>query len=378
MRIAIDASSVPAKPAGAGMYAIQLVRALAARGRGDGYALFTHSPALDEIVGGRRDWRIERVHAGSRPLRLAWEQVMLPGAIERLRIDVLHSTHHTLPLRPVRARRVVTVHDLTFFRLPARYPPARRLYMQALTRLSVRAADAVIVPSEIVRLDVLRLFDLPEERVVAIHEAAAPGYAPMDREAAAATAARYGLRAPYVLSVGSSEPGKNRGRLFRALSQLRAEGHECTLAVVGQAAWGRDAEERAVESLGLGDAVRFLGYVPQSDMTALYNAATAFVFPSLYEGFGLPVIEAMACGVPVLTSNVSATAEVAGDAALLVNPRSVEEVRDGLRRLLTEPALRDDLGARGSARAAQFSWARAAEETYAVYRRLVEARPARA
>jgi len=374
MRIAIDASSVPARPAGAGVYAIELVRALAAREpRHDGFALFASGRWPRDIVGGRRDWRLEPAPR-SRARRLAWEQAVLPQRLAKLGIDALHSTHHTLPLRLTRVARIVTVHDVTFFRIPERYPLARRLYMQAMTRLSARVADAIIVPSATVRDDVVATLRVSRERVHVVYEAASASYVPVAPDEARAVATRYGLEPPYVLSVGSREPGKNRVRLFEALARLRAEGCDARVAVAGQPAWGAANEDEVVRRLGLRDAVRFLGYVPAADIPALYSAATAFVFPSLYEGFGLPVIEAMACGTPVLTSRVSATAEVAGDAALLVDPLSVDEIVGGLRRLLTDAVERARLRERGLVRAAQFSWARAAEETHMVYREAAERR----
>ncbi len=377
MRVAIDATSMPPQPAGAAVYAIELVRALADADRHDGYALYVRGDVLDGAVAGRRNWRIERVAAGSRPARLLWEQARLPRSLARLDIDVLHSTHHTLPLAGVRCKRVVTIHDVTFLRLPQRYPLARRLYMQVLTRLSARVADAVIVPSNVVRDDVRRLLHVPEEKIATVYEAAGAQYAPMEREAALAVARTYGVEPPYVLSVGSLEPGKNRARLFRAMRQLRDEGIEYRLAVVGQRAWGYEGELALIDELGMAGRVILPGYVKAEHLPALYAAADAFAFPSLYEGFGLPVLEAMACGTPVLTSRVSATAEVAGDAALLVDPQSVDAIRDGLRRLLVDRDLRAEYARRGLERAAQFSWARAADETRAVYHRVASGgRPA--
>lgn len=368
MRIAIDATSIPPNPAGAGVYAIELVRALAERDRRDGYALFARTDALDEPIAGHRNWHVEKVTA-SRPRRLAWEQIRLPGRLSALAIDVLHSTHHTLPLRPVRSRRVVTVHDVTFLRIPERYPPARRLYFGAITRLSAKVADAIIVPSESVRADVVRTLGTDPGKMHVVYEAAGPPYRPIDAEIAAKVAEKYLLEPGYVLSVGSLEPGKNRARLFRALKALRDEGVHAHLAIVGQPAWKYEDEAALVDELGMGDRIHYLGYVPTSDLPALYNAASVFAFPSLYEGFGLPVIEAMACGVPVVTSEISATAEVSGDAALLIDPQDVEAIRGVLRALLTDPLQRDSYGRRGLARAAEFSWRRAADETHTVYQR---------
>jgi glycosyltransferase involved in cell wall biosynthesis len=268
----------------------------------------------------------------------------------------------------MRAKRVVTFHDVTFFRMPERYPPARRLYFRTMTRLSARVADAIIVPSTTVRDDTAAVLSAPMKKLHVVYEAAAARYRPIPADEAGSVARRYGIEGPYVLSVGSLEPGKNRARLIRAVRDARDAGVDVTLAVAGQPAWRHEAEHDLADQVGIGDRVRWLGYVPPDDLPALYSGAAVFAFPSLYEGFGLPVLEAMACGTPVLTSDVSATAEVAGDAALLVNPRSVTAISEGLRRLLEDDALRAQLRARGLARAAEFSWRRAAEETYAVYR----------
>lgn len=374
MRIAIDATSVPPSPAGAGVYAIELVRAMAQRDAHDGYAVFTRGAWFDEAAAGKRNWRIEHVDAASRERRLWWEQTRLPGALARIGVDVLHSTHHTLPLRPMRARRVVTVHDLTFLRIPERYPPARRLYMQTMTRLAARVADAIIVPSMTVRGDVIELLHADAAKVHVVYEAAGEQYRPLDREASMEVARRCGVDRPFVLSVGSREPGKNRARLIRAMHELRGEGIDRALLVVGQKAWKFEEELTLVRELGMGDRVIFAGYVAAEDLPALYAAADLFAFPSLYEGFGVPVLEAMACGAPVVTSNVSATAEVAGEAALLVDPLSVASIRDGLRSLLSDGALRSRLSRRGMERAARFSWRRAADETHAVYEGVMERR----
>jgi glycosyltransferase involved in cell wall biosynthesis len=287
--------------------------------------------------------------------------------LARLGIDVLHSTHHTLPLRPMRARRVVTVHDLTFMRIPERYPAARRVYMTASTKAAVRVADAVIVPSNAVRDDVLSMLPVAPSRVHVVYEAAAERFRPRGREASMSMAVKYGMSRPFVLSVGSLEPGKNRARLIRAMHALRQEGIDRMLLVVGQPAWKHEGDRALVEELDMDDRVVYAGYVPDDELPALYSACEVFAFPSLYEGFGVPVLEAMACGAPVLTSNASATAEVAADAALLVDPMSVKSIRDGLRALLTDAALRESYVRRGLERDAQFSWRRAADETYAVY-----------
>jgi glycosyltransferase involved in cell wall biosynthesis len=243
--------------------------------------------------------------------------------------------------------------------------------MQATTRAAVHVADAIIVPSNAVRDDVLRMLRVPAKKVHVVYEAAGAQYRPIDREAAMAIARRHGIDRPFVLSVGSLEPGKNRGRLLRAMHELRRQSIDRALLIVGQKAWKYDDDFALVRKLGMDDRVVFAGYVPAVDLPALYSACDAFAFPSLYEGFGVPVLEAMACGAPVLTSDVSATAEVAGEAALLVDPHSVGAIRDGLRVLLTDNAARARYSRRGLERAAAFSWRRAADETHVVYEQVM-------
>jgi glycosyltransferase involved in cell wall biosynthesis len=215
------------------------------------------------------------------------------------------------------------------------------------------------------------MLGVPTDKIAVVHEAAGDQYRPVEPTVALETARRYGIDGRYVLSVGSLEPGKNRARLIRAMRLLRDEGVDATLVIVGQRAWKYEDDLELIADLDMRDRVIMPGYVAAEDLPALYSRATVVALPSLYEGFGLPVIEAMACGAPVLTSNVSATAEVAGDAALLVNPHSLDAIRDGLRSLLSVPDLRGDLSKRGLARAAEFSWARAADETHVVYERVV-------
>jgi len=369
LRIAIDASAVPQRMAGAAVYTYQLVRALAALPGDQRLVVFARPGLFDDLAGDRL--RVEHVRPMGRAMRLGWEQALLPLQLRRERIDVLHSPHHHTPvaarLASGRLRRVVTFHDVTFLLLPERYPLIRRLYMSSVTRASARAADAFIAPSQAVRNDVVRKLGLPADRVSVIPEAAAPAYAPADGAAMASLRQRYGLPNRYLLSVGSLEPGKNRARLIEAYARLHHEGIDVPLMVAGQRAWNYEGDFELVRRLGLDQQVRFLGYVPDEDLPALYSGALLLAFPSLYEGFGLPVLEAMACGTPVLTSNVSATAEVAGDAALLVDPRSVDALTSALGRLLTDDALRAELRRRGLARAAEFSWERTARETLTVY-----------
>ena len=368
MRIAIDATAIPRLMAGAGVYTYQLVRALAALEADHDYVVFAHSDAFDELARQQPRLRVVHVRAPSRAERLLWEQLVLPVRLRRLGIDVLHSPHHTTPALPLPCPRVVTLHDVTFFLLPQRYPPTRRLYFQAITRAAARLAQAIITPSDAVKRDVVRVLGVPQERITAIAEAPAPEFAPLeDADALGRIRWRYKLPSRYILSVGNLEPGKNRSRLIAAFSRLQERGLQHHLVIAGQRAWRYESDLALVRRLRLDDAVHFLGYVDGADMPGLYSGADLLAFPSLYEGFGLPVLEAMACGTPVVTSSVSALPEVAGDAALLVDPKDVAALTEAMERALADEALRADLRARGIQRAREFSWEKAARETVEVY-----------
>ena len=367
--IAIDATSVPARPAGAGRYTLSLVRALARVDRDHDYVVFARSHSLDELNDLGPAFTVVDIGDLSRGRRYVWEQTGLPLALRRRRAALLHSPHHTLPLLSP-CPRVVTVHDVTFFLLPERYPRGRRLFFQAATARSVRGADAVIVPSHSAAADLQRVLHPPPWRVHVTHEGVDTAFRPVDPAEAAAVAERYGLPPGYVLSLGTREPGKNRSTLLRALHLLIEAGRDVHLAVVGQSGWG-EGDADAAAALGLARRVHFTGYVDQADLPALYAGASGFVFPSLHEGFGLPVLEAMACGTPVVTSNTSSLPEVAGDAALLVEPTDAAAIAEAVGRVLDAPDLARQLTGAGRERASGFTWDACAAATLQVYRHVL-------
>ncbi len=300
--------------------------------------------------------------------RLIWSLWHTPRDLRRRPVDVFHGvTGFELPGRGPWAL-VTTVHDLVPFRLPGLVPARHRWAVRCLLGGALRRASRVIAVSETTRGELLARYRLPPTRVVVVPEAAAPHFVPPLPPALAAARARYGLARPYVLFVGVLEPKKNLDVLLDAVALLRrarAWG-ETELVVVGAPGWGPDPARRA-HALGLDGAVRFVGAAPDADLPALYGGALAFAFPSLWEGFGLPALEAMAAGAPVVASNRGALPEVTAGAALLVDPAPAP-LADALARLLAEPALRERLRAAGLARAAEFSWERTARETLAVYR----------
>ncbi len=372
LRVAVDCSAVPARAAGAGVYTVELVRALAATPGDHELVVFARPDLFPELIG-RAGVTIVPTKPRSRTARLAWEQTRLPSELRRRDVDILHSPHHHTPtLRRARGlRRVVTIHDVTFLLIPARYPRVRRWYMTLLTRAAARVADAIVVPSQAVRRDVVEHLGVPASRVTVIPEAAGAAFGPEVDAADPERRRHHEVDGRYVLSVGSLEPGKNRGRLFEAFARVRRDGYDGQLVVVGQRAWRFRDELAALDRLGLGPHVRLLGYVPDEDLAALYRGAELLAFPSLYEGFGLPVLEAMASGTPVVTSRGSALEEIAGDGAVLVDPLDVTELADAMARVLSDHAWRDTLRTRGLARAGEYSWSRTATETLGVYERVL-------
>ena len=265
---------------------------------------------------------------------------------------------------------MLTVHDLIFRRYPAHHKRLNRWYLNATMPLFCRRAGHIIAVSEQSKRDVIEAYGIPPEKITVIYEAADPRFCPQPAETVAAVRARYGLPERYLLFVGTIEPRKNLGRVLTAFERLHAEGLTDALVIVGKRGWLYDDFFARLEGSPAKQAVIFPGFVPDADLPAVYAGAQALAFPSEFEGFGLPVLEAMACGTPVVCSNTSSLPEVTGDAALLVDPLDVDALTEALRRVLSEPSLAADLRARGLAQAARFSWARAAEETLAVYRRL--------
>ncbi len=298
------------------------------------------------------------------------QQWVIPRLLRQLQADLYHSAYYLMPYAPG-VPTLLTLYDL----IPIYFPEhstlrARRLF-RLTTTLALRAARYALAISEATRRDFLERFAASSERVMAIPLAADPRFVPQPPDVVAALRARYRLPEKFVLYVGSNKPHKNLTRLVEAWAAVQAEAPDYTLVIAG--AWlpqHPEPQERA-GALQIANRIRWLGPLPDSDLPALYTAADVFVFPSLYEGFGLPVIEALACGTPVACANTSSLPEVAGNVAVLFDPLQVESIAAALRQLLHDEPLRAELRRRGPAQAARFSWVRTAQETLAVYRRVV-------
>jgi glycosyltransferase involved in cell wall biosynthesis len=301
----------------------------------------------------------------------ARQQLALPALARRLNLDLLHSPYYIRPYFGLPCPSVVTIHDLIGWHFPHTLSWRGRLFYRLSMTLAVRTATIVITVSESARADLSHIYGLRPSQLAVTLEAGERHFQPQPPELVTELRTRYNLPASYVLYLGSAKPHKNLVRLVRAWARVVESGASAgvQLVLAGHAA-GPDPElNHLIATRRLAPHLRFLPNLADSDLPALYSGATIFVFPSYYEGFGLPPLEAMACGAPVLCAHAASLPEVVGEAALTVDPFSVIEIADGLSRLLGNPLLRRDLRTRGLARARSFSWRRTALATLAAYER---------
>src|SRR5215210_7638340 len=365
MRIAIDARKL--RDYGIGTYVRNLLRNLARIDRSTEYVLFTR-PADVELGSELGDnFRTVVERAGAYSVR---EQVSIPMDLRREGIDLFHAPHYVLPpLTPCKS--VVTIHDCIHLRFP-QYLPNRFAYAYARSSLwiATHRARRVLTVSEASKRDILEYFHVPESKIDVIYNAMDDrlGEAPTPEEMRNVRE-RYQLNDPFVLYAGNIKPHKNLERLIEAFHALRKGGVEhVKLLIIGDEISKYATLRRAVHRYKLHKHVRFFGFVPDRTLAVLYRLARVFVFPSLYEGFGLPPLEAMASGTPVVTSNVSSLPEVVGDAAMLVDPYHAETIADGISTVLRSTHLREEMRRRGLERVKNYSWARSVKRTHEIYR----------
>jgi glycosyltransferase involved in cell wall biosynthesis len=306
--------------------------------------------------------------------RIAWEQLVLPWSLLHDDADLIHSPAYSTPiLSPVPA--VVTVHDMSFFRMPETLPDSKGRYLRAATRVAIRLAAAVIAVSEFTKSELVEVLGIDPGRVFVVPNGVSQEFRPAGSDDVDAFVGSADLPRPYILSVGTIEPRKNLGTLLTAYSELIGRVPDApALVVAGAPGWGRSDLGAPIEALGLQDRVHVVGHVPSEQLPLLYSGADLFVFPSRYEGFGLPVVEAMACGTPVVASRASSISEVAGDAAALVEPDDVPGWVVEMQSLLASRERALDATVRGAIRASEFTWHRAAQRTLEVYRHVIRTR----
>jgi glycosyltransferase involved in cell wall biosynthesis len=305
----------------------------------------------------------------TRPLvRIAWEQLVLPWQARKHRVDVLHCPAYVAPLVGG-TNAVVTFHDLSYFFLPEAFNRGNRAYLQVFSRLTARRAKRFIAVSESTRGDLVRRLGVNADRIDVVYNGVDARFRREDSSVVEAFRWTHGLPDRFVLYLGTLEPRKNVATLLRAYAHARHRGVTEPLVIAGGRGWGDLALGQLAIHLGIASWIRWVGFAPMDEQPLWYNAATLFAYPSLYEGFGLPALEAMACGTPVIASNRSSLPEVVGDAGALVDPADSEAWGDRLYSLLNDDDCLADLARRGVERAARFNWNVAAQSTMSTYRR---------
>ena len=367
MKIGLITDTIDDRSAGVGTYARGLARALPEVS--DHEITFVHREPHEFYRGAP-----EIVYPGWGN-KFVRKQVLMRGVLNSAGFDLVHETFHFPPFfGSARFTKIMTIHDVTPFVLTRRNMNLQKwLWHRLFVPPLARRAHHVLTDSHHSKEDIVRILRLPPEKVSAVHLAAEPCFYPREREEIERVRAHYQLPKRFLLFVGTIEPRKNLVRLVRAFERAAGRMGDTALVIAGPLGWRYRPILQAVQRSPARERILMPGRIAQEDLPALYSAAVAFVYPSYYEGFGLPPLEAMQCGCPVVTSNVSSLPEVVGDAALTVNPTSVEELATALERILQDDQLRLGLHERGLQRASQFSWERCAKETLTVYERVAAA-----
>jgi glycosyltransferase involved in cell wall biosynthesis len=371
VKVVLDVSPAVYRRAGIGRFSQELTKALATEAPGNRYVAFYNQPrgAVPSFDHGLATLPRRTVPWGDKRWRM---QVLLAHYLCSRQdalideADIFHATDHLLPyLRDTAS--VFSLHDLTFLTTET-HTTLNKLFLQLSMSRFLERADAIIVPSEATRADALRYFGTCTEKLHVIPYGVDSRFLQVRPEAAEQARREYQLPGAFILSVGTIEPRKNLSRLLNAYLHLRAQGITVPLVLVGRKGWRSREFLKQLEAAQVGQAVRLLGFVDDQDLPALYAAATVFVYPSLYEGFGFPVLEAMAAGTPVVSSNAASLPEIVGQAGLLVSPYDVDGLSQAIKSVLSQPDLRATLQEAGQQQARWFTWSRSARATLEVYR----------
>ena len=368
MRIAVDGHTIGTQLGGNVTYITNFFEALASIDSTNEYIVYV---ALDEAVKRLRGrWpnvKVRQLEIGSS--RIARFFYSFRKVLTEDRPDVFF-VQFNAPVN-IGCRIVAEIHDLSFEHVPETFRWHEHPRMKFTTRRTARNADHIITCSEYTRKDIVDTYKLPADKVTAIHLAAGKRFVPAMQDEIARVREKYGLPPEFILAVGSIQPRKNLERLIQAYSQVNKRMNAPPLVLVGRKAWLYKDSVTAAERSGYSDKITFTGFVPDEDLPAIYSAAAIFVYPSIFEGFGLPPIEAMQCGTPVITGNRTSLPEIVGDAGVMVDPYDVGSLTDAIERLLRDHELRAELSSRGLRRAKDFSWENTARDTLKVFERVV-------
>jgi glycosyltransferase involved in cell wall biosynthesis len=371
MNIGIMLRHIESQRGGIGTYTVNLLRNLFPSDRENRYFLFYRNSAAIGRYDGHPN--VREIVVNSRT-NLTWDQIAVPRAAKEHKIDLIFNPKLSVPIF-ASCKVVFVMHGGDWFVFPENYRFWDRAYHKLSTPAYFRRADSIISVSNSASADIVRHTGVDPRKLVTIYHGVGEHFSPIEDDRRRGTLRqKYNLPEKYLLYVGQIYPMKNFSGILKAFSALRKT-VPYKLVVVGKPALKFEKELKLIDTLGLQEDVIRIGWVADEDLPAIYGMATALVFPSLYEGFGIPIIEAMACGCPVLTSNRGATAEVAGDAALLVEPTEVASISEGMHRLIEDADLRERLIAKGLRRCRDFTWENCAKRTIALFRKIEEAEP---
>jgi len=375
LRIGIDARFAVHKRRGIGNYALKLVDNLARIDSSNEYVIYIDKEDVNKVLPQKSNFKIKKISPSN---YLVWEQIVLPVHAKKDGVDILHCTGNTAPiLLDKRIRLVISVHDVMYLKdyseLPrsaSRYQRMGRLYRKAVVPKTVSRLSMVLTVSEFSKKDIMRhIPELDGDRIEVVYEAASENSGQVDKILALQKIRnKFGIDCNYILTLGALDPRKNTELVIKKFIELKNESNiNDKLLVVGIPNWKQTKFYNIVRESDFKEGVIFADFVSEDDLMLLYNGASIFLYPSLYEGFGMPLLEAMACGTPVVTSNVASMPEIAGDAAFLINPNSGEELKAAVMKLLNDENLRNNLIARGLKQAKGYSWIKMAQRTLAIY-----------
>jgi glycosyltransferase involved in cell wall biosynthesis len=374
INITIDYTPAHEQTGGIGRYVRDLISALAHEDPITSYRLFVAGARrkhLPPAPAANFEWR--SVPLSPRWLARIWHRACIPIPVETFAgaSRLYHATDFVLPPVKKQTRTLLTVHDLSFIRVPETAEPRLKAYLDVVVPRSVARANHILADSQATKADLIDLYQTNPDKVTVLLSGVDTRFQPADQIAQKTTREKYNLGGwPFIFSVGTVQPRKNYGRLIQALAQLRASKIDLHLVIAGGRGWLEDPIYEAVRASRMQDYVHFIGFADERDLSALYSAAECFVFPSLYEGFGLPILEAMACGTPVVTSNVSSLPEAAGDAALMIDPYDVEAITHAIQKLLFDKETRQQTISKGFDHIQGFTWERSARQLMAIYRNM--------
>ncbi len=374
--IGIDYTAAYEQGGGIGRYVRELVTALSKIDLTNQYSLFVSGASLANsfaVFPPNYVWKPTRFTP--KWLARIWHRAYIPLPVEVFtgRLELFHATDFVLPPTLPRVPSLLTVHDLSFVRVPESASPSLKDYLDIVVPRSVYRSTHVLADSQATKDDLVSLYSVANSKITVLLSGVDQRFFDkISDPLLMTTRKKYAIEDfPYIFSVGTVQPRKNYTRLIQSLAQLRSHGIDIHLVIAGGKGWLEHPIYKTITDTHMEDFIHFIGFVDDVDLPALYRNAVCVAFPSLYEGFGLPILEAMACGVPVLTSNVSSLPEVAGDAAILVDPYDLDAITDGLQRLILDTELRNSLIQKGFARARQFTWEKSARHLLSVYQTLL-------